>query len=1263
MLTLAFNIQPAKAEPRTWIVDDDGPADFRTIQEAINAASPGDTIYVRAGAYYENVDANKSVSLIGEDKYSTIIDGKGVGTVVYVATNNLVICNFTIRNSGNIGHLGDSGIHIVGSNNCFVSNNLVINNGWYGIFIYLGSYNTVSNNFVADNAVGIIFYKSEWNKVANNVVKNSSYKGMTVSSSPNSELKNNLIENNSYGLSVLYGGGVIFQNNIINNIPQMDLSYCYNSIFYHNNFISPENKVELFQSGSNIWDDGYPSGGNYWSDYTGVDANGDGIGDTPYIIDANNRDRYPLMKPFRVGPRTWYVDDDLQDYPDADFTKIQDAVDAAQAGDMIVVYPGTYTENVDVYKSLTIKSENGAEMTIVQAANPDEHVFEVTADYVNISGFTVRGANGHENGAYYCVAGLYLKDANYCNISSNNASNNNIGFILEYSFNNILSNNIASNIHSGVYLGYSSNNTVMKNNASSNEAGYGIKLWHSSNNVVNNNNVNANEDQGIWLYHSSNNLVIGNNVSNNNDGIDLWNSDNNTITNNAINSNSLHGIYLLSSNNNTLIKNIISNNNDGICLTGPSDGSAPSNNNILSNNTVSNNTYYGIGLGAYCRNNTIYRNTIVTNGRGIEFYNDATNNIIYSNNLIGNVQNAYCYPTLTNWWDSQERLTYTYNGKTYTNYLGNYWSDYIGSDADGNGIGDTPYSINSVEDNYPLMEPFENYLFVPPHPTACGKPVLISPLEISPEAPYAVGDTLTAKFTIQNVGDVTITLDKLLVGGRLNDGTLPNGELPDFTFQTVTLQPGQTHQYEGTLELTEAGKYHFFIAYYIENPTEEEKKLLDENNWNTCVDLAEGLTDADRIKDVAVLPALITQDDVDFSALDKLATAWAKYAAVSDPFPFFLQGSLEGYDQKVNIVLMARKPPIEAYRLVRIRTPQVEDSRYLELNMIYESSSTGCYKTLIQNFIMSEYQDWKYEFGEKLFKEVVGFVAGKIIGEPLKPISCILFYMDCVEHGMAVTLRGWTPGEEYMVYLPVGFNLAIKPQRDFTLAPCMYATSPWSSCKDLPGQVQGEWKGMFLMSNNVVDIYVPIRETENFWAKFFKLDSPGELRVYDSYGRVTGLVNGQIREDIPHSRYVENNSIVSIFFPIDSYTAEVKGISTGTYKLEIVSVANGELSTFIATAIPTSPGAVHQYIVDWDALSLGEEGVMVKVDSDGDGTFEKPFTADSELTRDEFMRQVFPVEAFPLWIAGVAVAAIAIVTMAMAVFWRRRRQPSIKKVS
>jgi len=88
-----------------------------------------------------------------------------------------------------------------------------------------------------------------------------------------------------------------------------------------------------------------------------------------------------------------------------------------------------------------------------------------------------------------------------------------------------------------------------------------------------------------------------------------------------------------------------------------------------------------------------------------------SSNNIYLNNFIDNCDNVYS--EATNIWNSPEKITYTYKGGAYTNYLGNYWSDYTGSDADGDGIGDTfydtSYSIDSDKDNYPLMQPWENY--------------------------------------------------------------------------------------------------------------------------------------------------------------------------------------------------------------------------------------------------------------------------------------------------------------------------------------------------------------------------------------------------------------------------------------------------------------------------------------------------------------------------------------------------------------------------
>jgi hypothetical protein len=134
-----------------------------------------------------------------------------------------------------------------------------------------------------------------------------------------------------------------------------------------------------------------------------------------------------------------------------------------------------------------------------------------------------------------------------------------------------------------------------------------------------------------------------------------------------------------------------------------------------------------------------------------------------------------------------------------------------------------------------------------------------------------------------------------------------------------------------------------------------------------------------------------------------------------------------------------------------------------------------------------------------------------------------------------------------------------------------------------------------------------------------EIKSPAELRVYDSGNRVTGLVNGEVKEEIPNSMYDKDNNTVSILFaPIDcSY--RVVGTDKGAYGLTITSVEDGETTTFTATDIPTASGAVHQYTIDWDALSQGEEGVTVKVDAEGDGPFEHTFTADDDLNQEEFL--------------------------------------------
>jgi len=171
---------------------------------------------------------------------------------------------------------------------------------------------------------------------------------------------------------------------------------------------------------------------------------------------------------------------------------IQAAVDAAAAGETICVAAGSYTENVNVNKRLTLRGEGASVVTVTVAATND-HVFNVSRDYVNISGFNVTGATGTDK------AGIYLNNRQHCNISDNIASSN----------------------RCGIYLNSSSNNTLLNNTASSNNGGdggfdgygYGIYLSSSNDNTIYNNyfnNTNNAEDSGNNIWNTT--ITAGTNI-------------------------------------------------------------------------------------------------------------------------------------------------------------------------------------------------------------------------------------------------------------------------------------------------------------------------------------------------------------------------------------------------------------------------------------------------------------------------------------------------------------------------------------------------------------------------------------------------------------------------------------------------------------------------------------------------------------------------------------------------------------------------------
>ncbi|MBS7616464.1 right-handed parallel beta-helix repeat-containing protein [Candidatus Bathyarchaeota archaeon] len=258
-----------KASPRTLIVGDDG---FDSIQEAINSADIGDIVFVRRGEYYENILVNKSITLIGEDREHTIIDGNMAGNVISIETGNVKISGFTVRNSSL-------------SMGC-------------GVFIERAGNITISNNRIMNTQMGIQMFSCSGNYIYENVIC-ANYIAIQLLYSGGNFIYRNEISKNTDGIDIYYSfSNMIYENTISSNFfGAYIFLYSNDNVFYHNNF--EQNNYQVYtERVTNIWF--YNNEGNYWSDYKGYDLNADGIGDIPYNVTETDRDHYPLMGAFHV---------------------------------------------------------------------------------------------------------------------------------------------------------------------------------------------------------------------------------------------------------------------------------------------------------------------------------------------------------------------------------------------------------------------------------------------------------------------------------------------------------------------------------------------------------------------------------------------------------------------------------------------------------------------------------------------------------------------------------------------------------------------------------------------------------------------------------------------------------------------------------------------------------------------------------------------------------------------------------------------------
>jgi len=270
-------------------------------------------------------------------------------------------------------------------------------------------------------------------------------------------------------------------------------------------------------------------------------------------------------------PSTWYVDA----AGNGNYTTIQAAINHAGSGDTILVYPGTYTENVNVtVANVRILSYSGnPEDTIVKRLNILSHNFKISANNVTISGFNITGAGS---------TGIYMSGVSGANITNNKLSGIGCGVQMESSSGcNLINNTVIGSAQYGFYLDSSSNCTIAENTISD-TVEEGILLEYSNYCALANNTISNSYDEGIYLYYSVNCNLTGNAVSGTNNGIDLSFSSNCNITGNTVSNTEDDGIDLDSSSNCNLTGNTVSNSmDDGIDLNSSS-------NCNLTGNTVSN---------------------------------------------------------------------------------------------------------------------------------------------------------------------------------------------------------------------------------------------------------------------------------------------------------------------------------------------------------------------------------------------------------------------------------------------------------------------------------------------------------------------------------------------------------------------------------------------------------------------------------------------------------------------------------------------------
>ena len=616
----------------------------------IDPVKAENTIYIRADGSVEgtnNIQRNGDIYTFTDN----VSDER-----ILVEKDNIVIdgAGYTLQ--------GDArGIVLSERNNVTVKNVKLEMEGGYGIYLVDTSNCIISDNTVTGDAYNIYLWRSFNNTIEGNTVTNA-FRGILIYDSHNNTITGNIVTDGVVGI---------------------ELHDCANNVFKNNQMRNNRANFEVRS---------YPT-------YRVVND----------VDTSNTIDGAPIY---------YWVDEENRTIP-------------SNAGCVVLVNCTRIT-----VQDLQL-SQNGQGILLFSTTNS------------TLTQNTITGAGGR---------GIELVHSSNIDIIENNVQDFSSGIHLQESSNNLIKkNSIIHNNYAGIMTeSNSKGNTILENEIASND--YGISE-RGGNNIISKNKIITN-DYGISV-HSSSNTISDNIISDNNEMGIILDAGSNTLTGNNVTDNNNYGIYI--SSGNILRNNRMSNNRYNFDVRGTSFENDVDASNLVNgkpiiywvnqqdkiipheagyvalvmceNITVQNlhlaNNGHGIFL-AFTNHSTIIGNNFTNNNNGIKFWGSSSNrivgnnirengngiffsgamflnvfhypspnNIIYYNNFVDNENNVG--DAAGSWWlqDSTPAIN-IWDRRS----VGNYWSNYNGTDNNRDEIGETPYIIDEKnQDNYPLMSP------------------------------------------------------------------------------------------------------------------------------------------------------------------------------------------------------------------------------------------------------------------------------------------------------------------------------------------------------------------------------------------------------------------------------------------------------------------------------------------------------------------------------------------------------------------------------